>query len=55
MSQIILTSTSDIFKERYLGGWLEIAYKDDQVPFILLTDSQYILFQNGSMQIVETV
>jgi len=32
----------DDFREKYLDGRLRIAYKEDQLPLILLTDYQYV-------------
>jgi dipeptidase E len=44
---------SDGFREKYLGGRIEIVYKEDQVPLMLLTDTQYVHVQNGRMEIVD--
>ncbi len=33
---------SEYFREKYLNKRLKIAYKEDQVPMILLTDKQYV-------------
>lgn len=44
---------SEDFKERYLGERLRIAYKDDQVPLILLTNNQYVHVQDDKMKIVD--
>jgi dipeptidase E len=45
----------DYFKERYLGGRLELAYKEDQVPLVLLTDKQYIqVLDNGAFKLITT-
>lgn len=41
------------FKEKYLNGRLEIAYRESQVPLILLSDNQYIMIDHGKMQIVD--
>lgn len=41
------------FKERYLGERLKIAYKEDQVPLLLLTDNQYVHVQNDQMKIID--
>ena len=41
------------FKDLYLGGRLEIAYRVDQVPLILLTDSQYLHVVDGKCEIVD--
>ncbi|MBP9699707.1 Type 1 glutamine amidotransferase-like domain-containing protein [Candidatus Woesebacteria bacterium] len=45
---------SSTFKEKYLDKRLAIAYRDNQVPLILLTDSQYISIEDGNMEIIET-
>ncbi|MDP3982519.1 MAG: Type 1 glutamine amidotransferase-like domain-containing protein [bacterium] len=42
------------FKDAYLKGRLELAYKKDQVPLILLTDSQYVHVMGDSFKIKET-
>ena len=44
---------SEYFKDRYLNKRLEIAYKDDQVPLILLTDYQYVHVETGSFKIID--
>ena len=44
---------SEDFKERYLGKRLKIAYKKDQVPLLLLTDSQYAHLQDDQMTIID--
>lgn len=44
---------SEDFKEKYLGGRLEILYKDNQVPLLLLTDNQYVHIQNSQMKIID--
>ena len=44
---------SEKFKERYLGGRMEIAYDENQVPLLLLTDNQYVHVQNGQMKIID--
>lgn len=44
---------SEGFKEKYLGGRIKIVYKEDQVPLLLLTDSQYVHVQDGRMEIVD--
>ncbi len=41
------------FRERYLGSRLEIAYKKDQVPLLLLTDTQYVHIQDEWAEIVD--
>jgi dipeptidase E len=43
------------FKERYLGGRLATAYKEDQVPLVVLTDKQYVqVLEDGAFRIVTT-
>jgi dipeptidase E len=44
---------SDHFKEKYLGSRLKIACRPDQVPLILLTDTQYVHVRDEQMQIVD--
>lgn len=44
---------SSDFKDLYLDERLEIAYKDDQVPMILLTDNQYIKVVGDMYRIVD--
>ena len=41
------------FREKYLGGRLEIVYKEDQVPLLLLTDNQYVHVQDDQVEIVD--
>jgi len=41
------------FKEKYLDKRLSIAYKLDQVPLLLLTDTQYVHVQDDAMSIVD--
>jgi dipeptidase E len=44
---------SEHFREKYLGGRLEAANKFPQVPFILLTDNQYVHVKGDSYQIFD--
>lgn len=44
---------SELFRDLYLNGRLEIAYKDDQIPMILLTDKQYVHVLGGKMEIIQ--
>ena len=44
---------SDHFKDLYLGERLKIAYKKDQVPFVLLTDNQYVYVQDDQLKIID--
>jgi dipeptidase E len=44
---------SEGFKEKYLSGRIQIVYKEDQVPLLLLTDSQYVHVQDGQMVVVD--
>jgi len=41
------------FKELYLGGRLEIAYRDTHAPLLLLTDTQYVHVLNGQMKVTQ--
>jgi peptidase E len=41
------------FKELYLGGRLEIAYRDTHSPLLLLTDTQYVHVLDGQMNVVQ--
>lgn len=43
---------SEDFREAYLGE-LNIAYKKDQVPLLLLTDTQYAHLKDGRIDIVD--
>lgn len=44
---------NDEFKERYLNKRLKIAYKEDQVPLLLLTDNQYVIVQDDKYEVVD--
>jgi dipeptidase E len=44
---------SESFRDKYLGGRLEIAYREDQVPLLLLTDSQYVMIDGDRMEIIQ--
>jgi dipeptidase E len=45
----------DHFKERYIGHRLEKAYRDNQVPLLLLTDRQYVhVLEDGAVKIIAT-
>ena len=44
---------SSYFKELYLQGRLEIAYKIDQVPLLILTDNQYVWIRDDKIEIVD--
>lgn len=44
---------SEDFREKYLGGRMQMVYKEDQVPLVLLTDSQYVHVQDGRMEIID--
>lgn len=46
---------SPIFKNQYLEKRLDIAYKVDQVPLILLTDTQYIHVTDDTCQIIDVM
>lgn len=41
------------FRDKYLQSRLEIAYRRDQVPLLLLTNSQYVLIDGDHMEIVD--
>lgn len=43
---------SEDFKEKYLGGRIQMVYKGDQVPLLLLTDNQYVHVQDGRVEII---
>lgn len=45
---------SEDFREKYLDKRLAIAYRDDQVPLLLLTDTQYVHVQDDQIRIIET-
>lgn len=40
------------FEHLYLKGRLEMAYKENQVPLLLLTDKQYIHIQGDKLEII---
>ena len=44
---------SEHFRDKYLDKRLEVAYNDNEVPFLLLTDNQYVHVQNGKMEIID--
>lgn len=44
---------SDFFKNDYLNERLKTAYKEESVPYILLTNDQYILVENGKFEIID--
>lgn len=44
---------SEYFRDLYLKGRLEIAYKEDQIPLLLLTDTQYVHVQGDRWEIVD--
>jgi len=44
---------SEDFRNKYLKGRLETAYKIDQVPLIILTDNQYIYVQDDTNEIID--
>lgn len=41
------------FRDKYLRDRLKIAYRRDQVPLLLLTNSQYVLIDGDRMEIVD--
>lgn len=41
------------FWDQYLKGRLEITYKEDSVPFLLLTDNHYVYVQDDRCEIVD--
>lgn len=46
---------SDMFRDEYIGGRIETAYRLDQPPYVLLNDKQYIhVTDEGLIEIVET-
>jgi len=44
---------SDFFKKEYLGKRLKVAYKTDSVPYVLITDNQYLLVEDDHFKIIE--
>ena len=44
---------SEGFKEKYLGGRIAMIYTEEQVPLILLTDTQYVHVKDGQVEIVD--
>jgi len=45
---------SDHFREKYLHQRLDDAYKTNQVPIVILTDTQYVRVEDDSFSIIET-
>jgi len=41
------------FKKQYLGERFKVAYREDQVPLVLLTDRQYVHVRDEQMNIVD--
>lgn len=44
---------SESFRKKYLDTRLSIAYKEDQVPLLLLTDTQYVHVINDTFKIID--
>jgi dipeptidase E len=44
---------SAFFKDLYLNNRLDFAYKDTQLPIVILTDKQYVRVKDGTFEIVE--
>lgn len=44
---------SEFFEERYLESRIQKIYSAEQSPIILLTDRQYIMVEDGKMEIME--
>jgi dipeptidase E len=44
---------SDDFRNKYLKGRLEIAYKKDQFPLVTLTDNQYIYIEGDICEFID--
>lgn len=44
---------SENFREKYLTNRLQIAYKKDQVPLLLLTDNQYVHVLGDKFEIID--
>jgi len=44
---------SDFLKKNYLEERLKTAYKKDSVPYVLITDSQYILVEDSNFRIID--
>ena len=44
---------SDNFKEKYLGGRIKKIYNENQPPFILLANHQYIKVIDDSFSIID--
>jgi dipeptidase E len=44
---------SENFKDKYLGGRMEIVYREGQAPLLLLTDYQYAHVKDGVIQVVD--
>lgn len=46
---------SKSFREAYLGERRNIAYRNNQVPLLVLTDSQYVHVVDGKMEIINVI
>mgnify|MGYP000952121235 CR=1 FL=1 len=44
---------SEDFRELYVQGRMEIAYQPDQVPLVILTDTQYVHVQGDQFEIID--
>jgi dipeptidase E len=44
---------SEFFRDDYLKGRMEIAYRKDQVPLVILTDNQYICIQDDKLKFID--
>lgn len=45
---------SEGFRQKYIGSRLEMAYSEQQVPLLILTDTQYVHVIDGQMKIVDS-
>lgn len=44
---------SEYFRNDYLGKRMNEAYRTDSVPYVLLTDDQYLFVEDGSIKIID--
>lgn len=44
----------DGFKDMYLGGRIQMAYDENEPPFLLMSDYHYALVNNGAVTVVNT-
>lgn len=43
------------FRKKYLDSRLEMAFREDQIPLLLLTDNQYVIVEDEKLEIVNVI